>query len=122
MYAQLAAFLLGVWLTAAPDVLGFGDPAAVERPHRRPAGRHVAADRRVPGDAAGAVGQPAARGRGCSLAPWVLGYAAWPETAKSVAVGLGVAGLARSGGGPERFGGGWSALWRRTEPWPGGRR
>jgi hypothetical protein len=114
MYAQLAVFLLGVWLTAAPGVLGLSDPAR--------ANFHIAGPL-VAMFALTAASQATRPVRWVNLplgawlvaAPWVLGYAAWPETAWSVAVGLGVAGLAAVRGTvTERFGGGWPALWRKT--------
>jgi hypothetical protein len=114
MYAQFAAFLLGVWLTAAPGVLGLGDPA---RANFHVVGPLVAMFALT---ATFQVTRPVRwvnlpLGAWLVVAPWILGYAGWPETAWSVAAGLGVAGLALVRGAvTERLGGGWPALWRKT--------
>jgi hypothetical protein len=114
MYAQLAVFLLGVWLTAAPGVLGLGDPA---RANFHVVGPLVAMFALT---AAYRVTRPVRwanlpLGVWLVVAPWVLGYAGGPETAWSVAVGLAVIGLSLIRGAmTKRFGGGWSALWRRN--------
>ncbi|HVK16122.1 MAG TPA: SPW repeat protein [Fimbriiglobus sp.] len=114
MYAQLAAFLLGVWLTVTPGALGFSDPAR--------ANFHVVGPL-VAMFALTAVFQVTRPVRWVNLplgawlvvAPWILGYVTGPETAWSVAIGLAVAGLATVRGTvTERFGGGWPALWRKT--------
>jgi hypothetical protein len=115
MYAQLAVFLLGVWLTAAPGLLGFGEPA---RANFHIVGPLVALFALT---AAYQVTRPV---RWVNLpfgvwlvnSPWVLGYAGQTETVWCVAVGLAVAGLSLVRGAmTKRFGGGWSALWRTTE-------
>lgn len=114
MYAQFAAFLLGSWLTAAPGVLGFGDPARANFHVVGPLAAMFALT---------AVFQVTRPVRWVNLplgtwlvaAPWVLGYAGWPETVWSAAVGLGVAGLATVRGAvTDQFGGGWPALGRKT--------
>lgn len=112
MYAQLAAFALGVWLTAAPGVLGYGGPAW--------ANDHVVGP--VAATAALTAAFVATRpvrwvnlpvGVWLVAAPWVLGYTGWAETANATLVGLGLAGLAGAGGAiPDRLGGGWATLWR----------
>ncbi|HET6576632.1 MAG TPA: SPW repeat protein [Fimbriiglobus sp.] len=114
MYAQLAAFLLGVWLTAAPGALGLSNPA---RANFHVVGPLVALFALT---ASYQVMRPVRWvnlpiGAWLVVAPWVLGYASWPETVWSVAVGLGVAVLSPVRGTvTEPFGGGWSALWRKT--------
>lgn len=115
MYAQLAVFLFGVWLTAAPGVLGLGDPAR--------ANFHIVGPL-VAMFALTAAYQATRPVRWVNLqfgvwlvvSPWVLGYTGQTETVWSVAVGLAVAGLSLVRGAmTKRFGGGWSALWRKTE-------
>lgn len=112
MYAQLAAFLLGVWLTAAPGVLGLGDPA---RACFHVVGPLVALFALT---AAYQVTRPARwvnlpLGVWLIASPWALGFAGRAETNWGVVVGLAVTGLSLVRGTPtKRFGGGWSALWR----------
>jgi hypothetical protein len=110
VWAQLVAFAVGVWLTAAPGFLGYGG-AARSNDH-------------VFGPLAATVGLIAAfqvtRGvRWLNLAfgvwllvaPWVLGHGQ-QETVNSTLVGLALAGLAWvRGAADESFGGGWRALW-----------
>ena len=114
MYAQLAAFLLGVWVTAAPGVLGFGEPA---RANFHVVGPLVALFALT---AAYQVTRPVRwvnlpLGVWLIASPWALGYAGRTETTWGVAVGLAVTGLSLIRGAmTKRFGGGWSALWRRT--------
>ncbi len=112
MVAQLAAFLLGVWLTAAPGVLGIADPAwsnfHVVGPLVAMTGLTATYEVTRP---VRWVNLPL--GLWLVAAPWGLGYVGWPETIWSVAAGLAVAGLAMVRGTmTEQFGGGWSALWR----------
>ncbi|MCI0705339.1 MAG: hypothetical protein L0241_30130 [Planctomycetia bacterium] len=110
MWAQLVAFALGVWLTAAPQTLGYTGPARVND--------HIF------GPLAATVGLIAAFqvtrsvrwlnlpfGMWLGLAPWLFGYG-WPELVNSTLVGLALTGLACVRGTVERaFGGGWQALW-----------
>lgn len=118
MVARLASAALGVWLMAAPAVLGYGDPA---RTADRIAGPVVFA--------LGFVGAwPVMRslrraelvaGVWLVLAPWVLGYNAVPFINGSIA-GLLLAALSFAGGETGRsFGGGWSAVSGRRERRPG---
>jgi hypothetical protein len=111
MWAQLLGALLGVWLMAAPAVLGYGAPAATVD--------------RIAGPLAAMLGVVAAsevtRGvRRANLlvglwllaAPWLLGYPA-AATLNSILVGLLLAALSFVRGTvKERFGGGWTSLWR----------
>lgn len=109
MAAQLVAFLVGVGLTAAPEVCGYGPPArGVDH---------------VVGPLAAAVGMTAVFGATRPLrwlnvllgawlviAPWVLGYGR-TEAVVGTAAGLLLAGLACVGGRPHSLGGGWQVLW-----------
>ena len=114
MYAQFTVFLLGVWLTAAPGVLGLGDPA---RACLHVVGPLVAMFALT---AAYQVTRPARwvnlpLGLWLIASPWALGYAGRVETTWGVVVGLAVTGLSLVRGQlTKRFGGGWSALWRTT--------
>jgi hypothetical protein len=111
MWARLLHIILGVWLMAAPEVLGYPDPA---RTHDRIIGP-VAASMAII-----AVWQVARSvrwvhlilGGWLVLAPWVLGY----DTAAllhSTAVGALMSGCALVRGKVEqRFGGGWASLWK----------
>ena len=112
MWAQAVNAALGVWLLAAPAVLGYGGPARTN-------------DRIVGPLAAGLaviaiweVTRPVGRanlalGLWLLAAPWLLGYPA-VATVNSIVVGLALGALALAPGSyrPGRFGGGWSALWR----------
>ena len=110
MWVQLAAFAVGVWLTASSGILGTTGPAR---------------------DVAHVVGPLAAMfaligvfevtrslrwlnlvtGAWLVIAPWLLGYATG-DAAHSVAVGLALGGLACAPGRREEsLGGGWRALW-----------
>jgi hypothetical protein len=113
--AQLAAALLGVWLMAAPSLLGYPDPA---RLHDRIAGPLVASVAFV---AAWEVARGLRRanlvaGAWLLAAPLVLGYGRL-EALHSLVIGIAVIGLACLGGRvTQRFGGGWRALFRRDTP------
>ncbi len=112
MAAQLVAFLVGVGVTAAPGVFGYGLPArGVDH---------------VVGPLAATVGMTAAFGATRSLrwlnvplgawlvvAPWVLGYGR-TEAVVSTVAGLLLAGLAYVGGRAHSLGGGWQVLWNPT--------
>jgi hypothetical protein len=116
--AQLVAALLGVWLMAAPSVLGYPDPA---RLHDRIVGPLVASVAFV---AACEVTRGLRRvnllaGAWLLAAPLVLGYGP-VGTLHSVGVGLATIALACLGGHiTQRFGGGWTALFRRGAPLAG---
>ena len=110
MQAQLLAAILGVWLMAAPAVLGYGEPAATSD---RVVGPLAASFAVV---AVWQVTRPVRWGNlplGVWLlaAPWLLGY----ERAaflNSMAVGaaLVACALVRGTVDSRRLGGGWSAL------------
>ena len=112
MYAQLAAFLLGVWLTAAPGVLGYGGPAWTNDHVLGPVAATAAltavfvATRPVRW-----VNLPV--GAWLVVAPWVLGYPGRAETINATVVGAWLVALSLGGATiPDRLGGGWTALWR----------
>ena len=109
MWWQRLAFALGIWLMAAPDLLGLGDPAADVL--------HVL------GPIAAAVGFIAATevtrglrwvnvvtGLALVITPVLLGYGAL-ALAVSAVTGLALIGLAFMGGRTHTtFGGGWRSL------------
>jgi hypothetical protein len=113
VWAQLAAFVVGVWLTAAPGVLEFGGPAAANAHVVGPLAAMFALI------AAFEVTRPVRwlnlpLGGWLVIAPWVLGYG-WAELANGTAAGLALAGLAcLRGKVEESFGGGWRVLWGRA--------
>lgn len=110
MWVQLAAFAVGVWLTASPDILGTTGLAR--------ASAHVV------GPLAAMFGLiavfEATRGvRWLNLvlgtwliaAPWLLSYAP-TDVAHSTAIGLALGALACAPGRrQETLGGGWRVLW-----------
>lgn len=112
MWAQLAAALLGVWLMAAPAVLGYGGIAAT---NDRIVGPLVVSFGVV---AASEVTRPLRwvllpLGLWAAAAPWLLGYADVAPTLNGVATGLAIAALAFVPGTiSQRYGRGWSAVWR----------
>jgi hypothetical protein len=109
MWPQLGVTAVGIWLMAAPAVLGYGGAAA--------------ASDRIVGPTVAAIGFVAASAitRGLRwlnlipavwllVGPWLLG-APVPAKASSITAGLLVLALARSGRpDPGRFGGGWRSL------------
>ncbi len=111
MWVRIAGFGLGLWLMAAPAVLGYGDPARTN-------------DHIVGPIAAGfafiAIWQLMRPLRWIGLvvgawllaAPWILGYGTVP-TVNSLVVGLLLAVLTLLGARTsKRFGGGWVSLLR----------
>lgn len=110
MWARIANALLGIWLMAAPAVLGYGPPASTSD---RIVGPIAAAMAVI---ALWQVTRPLrwvnlALGLWLLAAPWLLGYGV-AATANSTVVGLLMASLALIRGSvDQRIGGGWSALW-----------
>lgn len=110
MWAQLAAFAVGVWLTASPGVLGSGGLAAANAHVTGPLAAMFALV------AAFEITRPVRwlnlpLGGWLVVAPWVFGCG-WPEVTNGTAAGLALVGLAYVGGKTaESFGGGWRALW-----------
>jgi hypothetical protein len=111
MWAQLINVAIGIWLMAAPDVLGYGGIAA---DHDRIVGPLVATFACVACWEATRplrwVNLPV--GAWMLLAPWLLGF---PSTATidTMLCGIAVACLSLVRGKlKHRFDGGWAALWR----------
>ncbi len=115
MWAHFINAALGIWLMAAPAVLGYAAPAQT---NDRIIGPVIATFAIV---AWWEATRPAGRwnlplGIWLLLAPWVLGYGGTTAIVHSLVVGALVAGLSLVRGQyrPEKFGGGWSALWQET--------
>lgn len=111
MWARIGNTALGIWLMAAPAVLGYAGAAEMSD---RIAGPAIATFAIV---AIAEATRPLRRvntvaGVWLLLAPWLLGFppaATW----NSVIVGVLVIGMSLVRGSVEsRFGGGWKVLWR----------
>jgi len=117
MWAQVFSLCLGVWLMAAPAVVGGAGPV---RTSDRIVGPLAAA---VAAVALSEVTRPVRRanvvtGAWLLVAPWALG-AGWPATANNVAVGVLLIALSFVGGRVRgRYGGGWRAVWAEPGPSP----
>lgn len=115
MWARILSAALGVWLMAAPAVLGYAAPAEV---NDRIVGPVIATFAIV---AISAVTRPLRRlntvaGGWLLLAPWILGYGATAPTVNDMLVGVAViAASLVKGKVTDTFGGGWSSLWRSEE-------
>lgn len=115
MWIRLVNAALGIWLMAAPAVLGYGAPAAT---NDRIVGPAVATFGIVA--MAGAT-RPARWGNtvfGAWLlvAPWLLGYATWTTRLNDVLVGAVVIAVSLVRGRvDDTFAGGWSSLWSCRE-------
>lgn len=111
MWARLINAGLGVWLMAAPGVLGYGPPLSI---NDHLVGPLIVASATV---AVWAVLRPLRRvnlvlGLWLLVAPWALS-AGWPAVLNTPAVGAIVAGLSLVRGRVTTpFAGGWSVLWR----------
>jgi predicted cobalt transporter CbtA len=115
VWAQLIATALGIWLMAAPDVLGHGEPA---RTNDQIVGPLVAtfAFIAVWEVTRGLRWLNAVLGAWLVVAPALLGYPEPRSIINSVVVGVVVIGLSLVRGAmTERFGGGWRSLWRSAE-------
>lgn len=114
MIARLISATLGIWLMAAPAVLGYGGAAET---NDRIVGPMIATFAIV---AISGVTRPlrwvnTALGVWLMFAPILLGYAS-PANIADPVVGAAVALLSLYRGKVEdRFGGGWSALWHDAE-------
>lgn len=111
MWARFLNAGLGVWLMAAPAVLGYGAPAAT---NDRIVGPLIASAAVIA--MAGAT-RPVRRantafGAWLLVAPWLLGFGG-PAMISSLLVGVAVIALSLVRGEvKDTFGGGWSSLWR----------
>jgi SPW repeat len=118
MWAQFINIMLGIWLMAAPTILGYVGPA---RTNHRIVGPLAVSCAVI---ALWEVTRPVRWGNlvlglWLVVAPWML-TDAWAASLNSTLVGLLLTAFAlvRGTAGPQRFGGGWSALWRTTQlPW-----
>ncbi|MFB3818589.1 MAG: hypothetical protein ACE147_13065 [Candidatus Methylomirabilales bacterium] len=114
--AQLAASLVGAWVTASPGVLGYGGAARMLDVTLGPIAASlglIAAWEATRGLRWGNV----AAGAALLLAPWVLSDAYWTAQISHVLAGALLAGFSLLGGGVRgRYGGGWAALFRANEP------
>jgi SPW repeat len=113
VWAQIINAILGVWLMAAPAVLGYTGLASTQDRIIGPLAVSCAVI------ALWEVTRPMrwgnlALGAWLLVAPWVLAYG-WTPTVNSSTVGvlLILFALVRGEVRQQRFGGGWSALWRR---------
>ncbi|HJU06758.1 MAG TPA: hypothetical protein VJ692_16535 [Nitrospiraceae bacterium] len=113
MFAQLINILLGVWLMAAPDMIGYGDAA---RTNDHIAGPLIVSFAMI---AISEVTRPVrwlnvALGFWLVVAPMLLGY--WGRIGvHSAVIGLLVAASSLVRGQfKDRVGGGWKVLWRRN--------
>lgn len=112
MWPRLLNTALGLWLMAAPAVLGYGGPAQVND--------RIAGPLAVSCAVVAIWGATRALRRGnlaiggwLLLAPWVLGYGATAPTVNSLAVGVLLIAFSLVKGTLEhRFDGGWTMLWR----------
>jgi SPW repeat len=111
MWPQIVNAAVGIWLMAAPAVLGYGDPAQTSD---RIAGPLAAAFAII---AASEITRPVRWvnlpiGLWLLIVPWVLGFPT-VATVNSMIAGVILIVCARLGGGVMgQFGGGWSALWK----------
>ncbi len=119
MWARIICALLGGWLMAAPDVLGYTKVAAA-------ANNDHAVGAIVVGASIVAVWRVVRPLRWVGLlagawlvaAPWVLmRWYGWTPTLEDLGVGIALVALALLGGKTEKsFGGGWLALLQRRAP------
>ena len=120
MWAHIINLAIGLWLMAAPDVLGYAGLAA---DHDRVVGPVIATFACV------AIWEATRPLRWVNLlialwmllAPWMLGF---PQAAtiNTMLCGAAAAALSCVRGKPRhRFGGGWRAIWRSELPVPGRR-
>lgn len=114
MWAQGMVVLLGIWLLASPDIMGYGGYARV---NNQVVGVWMAAFGMIAiSECLRAVRWAnLALGVWLILAPFVLDYSDG-QASGSLLVGLAAMLLALIRGPVcERFGGGWQALWRKAE-------
>jgi len=113
MIPQLMVTAFGIWLTAAPNVLGYAGRAAMNDYIVGPVIASCAFIA-VWDVMRGLRWLNVLLGGWLLLAPWVLSYEASSPRVNSLAVGVLVMGLSlMSGTRMQRFGGGWAVLLRR---------
>lgn len=114
MWARALNTALGIWLMAAPAVLGYGKPASI---HSHIAGPLAATFAIV------AIWETTRQVRRLNLllglwllvAPWILGGHPPAAAANSMAAGVLLAALSLVRGRiSQQYGGGWSAVWRKS--------
>lgn len=110
MWAQIINTALGIWLMAAPAVLGYGGAARTNDHIVGPIAATLACI------ALWSVTRPVRwvnlpLGLWLLLAPWILSYDT-PATINSSVVGLALAVLSIPQGRRPVYGGGWSMLWK----------
>ena len=116
MWPQLAVLALGVWITASPDIMAYEGP---ERINNHIVGPLIVSAAMI----AAAETTRAVRwanvllGAWLVLAPIFLHYEPLHIGVRSGLIGLIVAALSwRPGASNSRQGGGWTALWTRSQP------
>lgn len=115
MWAQLLSAILGVWLMAAPAVLGYGGIAAAVDRSIGPLAAGFACVA-IWGATRGVRWLNLPLGIALLVMPWGFGYPSI-ATANSLAAGLLLGALAFVRGTvAERFGGGWSSLFGSGTP------
>lgn len=111
MWAQFVNTALGVWLMAAPSVLGYGDPARTNDWVVGPLAATFACTA-IWEATRGVRWANLPLGGWLVLAPMVLGYPTEPLV-HSVSAGLLMVGMSCVQGELRKtFGGGWASLWR----------
>ena len=116
MWAQILNAILGIWLVAAPAVLGY-DGTAADNAHI--IGPVVASFAVISWWEATRTVRlyNIPLGAWLLLAPWVLGYDSSGPVVNDMLVGALVLGLSFvKGRVTETFGGGWSTLWKTDTP------
>lgn len=111
IWARIINTALGIWLMAAPAVLGYGAPASA---NDRVVGPIVVTFAVVAmWEATRAVRRVnLLLGLWMLIAPWVLGYELVPILNSSIVGVLVMAFASVHGRTQQRYGGGWTALWR----------
>jgi hypothetical protein len=111
MWAQAIATAIGIWLAAAPEVLGYGGAAKL---NDQIAGPLIATFGLIAiwEVTRGLRWLNVLPGAWLILAPWVLGYVQTPLVHSLILGGLLFGASLVRGKITNRFGGGWSSLWR----------
>jgi hypothetical protein len=111
MGPQLINVALGLWLTAAPEVLGYGNPARTNDWVVGPITATIACIALWEATR-GVRWWNVPVGAWLIVAPVILGYSTLPFV-QSLLIGAAVTGLSFLGGRTRKsFGGGWRSLWR----------